>query len=197
LQETIPQLEEELETLVSRFVENATRARAPAMGEITRHRLFEGHNSAIVRPNGEEDETEIREFSAESEIPSKTVLYANLDEILQCFLPVAEAMASDHEKMFFEVMRETTKKTGNVVDGGGQPLSHEMILEVLETIQIDFDADGNPRMPTMMISPAMEPRIKELIDDPAAKNFEKEQQKIIEKKRLEWRDREANRTLVG
>lgn len=197
MQETIPELEEELETLVGKFVENATRIRAPAMGELSRHRVFEGHHSAIVRPSGEEDETEFREFSAESEIPSKTVLYANLDEILECFIPVAEAMANDHEKMFFETMHQVTEKTGNVVDGGGKPLSHESILKVLETIQIDFDSDGNPRMPTMMISPAMEPRLKELINDPASKEFEKKQKEIIDRKRLEWRDREANRTLVG
>lgn len=197
MQETIPQLEEELETLVSKFVENVARARAPAMGEVSRHRLFEGHKSAIVRSGGEEDETEIREFSAESEIPSETILYGSLDEILQCFVPVAEAMANDQEKMFFDTLRQATEKTGNIVSGDGQPLSHQKILEVLETIEIDFDAEGNPRMPTMMVSPAMAPRIQELMNDPAAKEFEKKQKEIIERKRLEWRDREANRTLVG
>lgn len=197
MQETIPQLEEELETLVSKFVENAARARAPAMGEVSRHRVFEGHQSAIVRPSGETDDTEFREFSAESEIPSDTLLYSSLDEIFKCFIPVAEAMANDQERMFFEIMHQVTQKTGNVVDGGGQPLSHEKILEVLETIQIDFDTDGNPRMPTMVISPAMAPRMKELADDPSAKEFEEKQKKIIEKKRMEWREREANRTLVG
>ncbi len=167
------------------------------MGEMSRHRVFEGRKSAIVRPSGEEDETEFREFSAVSEIPRKTVLYSGLDEILECFIPLAEAMANDQEKMFIETMHQVTNKTGNVVDGRGQPLSHEKILEVLETIQIDFDSDGNPRMPTMMISPAMVPKIRELINDPEAKEFEKKQKEIIEKKRLEWRDREANRTLVG
>lgn len=197
MQETIPQLEEELENMVSKFVENAARAYAPVIGEVSRHRLFEGHQSAIVRPSGETDGTEFREFSAESEIPRDTILYSDLDEIFECFIPVAAAMANDQERMFFEIMHRASQKTGNVVDGGGQPLSHEKILEVLETIQIDFDKDGNPRMPTMVISPAMAPRIKELADAPSVKEFEAKQQKIIEKKRMEWREREANRTLVG
>lgn len=197
MQETIPELEEELENLVSKFVENATRARAPAMGSISRHRIFEGKQSVIIRPDGEENETKFHAFSADSEIPSKTLLYSSLNEILECFIPVAEAMAKDHEKMFFETMDEVTKKTGNIVHGGGQPLSHEKILEVLEVIQIDFDSDGSPIMPTMIISPAMEPRLKELMNDPSAKEFEAKQNAIIERKRLEWRDREANRTLVG
>lgn len=197
MQETIPQLEEELETLLSKFVENAARARAPVIGEVSRHRVFEGHQSAIVRSGGEMDDTEFREFSAESEIPSDTILYSGLDEIFECFIPVAEAMANDQERMFFETMHQVTQKTGNIVDGGGQPLSHEKIFEVLETIQIDFDTDGNPRMPTMVVSPAMAPRIKELANDPSAKEFEAKQKKIIEKKRMEWREREANRTLVG
>ena len=167
------------------------------MGEVARHRLFEGNNSAIVRPDGEEDETEIRRISAGSEIPSKSLLYASLDELLLCYIPVAEDIAYDQEKMFFEVMRKVTEKTGNIVDGRGQPFSYETILEVLKTIQIDFDSDGKPRMPTMMISPEMMPRIKELSEDPAARKFEKRRQEIVEMKRLEWREREANRTLVG
>ncbi|WP_370316000.1 hypothetical protein [Sagittula sp.] len=197
MQETIPQLEEELETLVSKFVENAARARSPAMGEVARHRVFEGHQTAIVRPNGETDDTEFREFSADSEVPSDTILYSSLDEIIKCFIPVAEAMANDQERFFVEIMHQVTQKTGNVVDGGGQPLSYEKILEVLEVIEIDFDANGNPRMPTLMINPALAPRIKEMADGPSAKEFEKKLKKIIEKKRLEWREREANRTLVG
>ena len=197
MQETIPQLEKKLETLVSKFIGNAVRVRAPAMGEVSRHRVFEGHQSAIVRPSGETDDIEFREFSAESEIPSDTILYSGLDKIFECFIPVADAMANDQERMLFEIMHQVTQETGNVVDGGGQPLSHEKILELLETIQIDFDTDGNPRMPTIFISPTVAPRMKELADAPSAREFEEKQKKIIEKKRVEWREREANRTLVG
>lgn len=197
LLEAIPQLEEELNALVIRFVDNAVKARAPAMAKSSRHRLFEGHKSTIVRPGGEEEDIELREFSAESVMPKTTILYASIAEILQCFIPIAESMATDHEKMFFDVMEQVTEKTGNIVDGGGQPLSFEGILKAFEAIQIDFDSHGNPRMPTMMIGAALGPRIKELVNDPAVKDFEKKQEEIINKKRLEWRDREANRTLVG
>lgn len=197
MQETIPKLEEELEILVSKFVTNSANARAPAMQGIRRHRVFEGHRSAILRPGGKEDEIEYREFSAESEIPSDTILYSDLDTILECFIPVAEAMAAEQEMNLFKIMHEVTEKTGNVVDGRGQPLSYEKILEVFETMQIDFDSDGNPKMPTMVINPTLEPRVKQLMNDPAAKEFEKNLGAIIDKKRLEWREREANRTLVG
>lgn len=197
MQESIPQLEEELEELVGKFVENAVKVRAPLTGEADRHRAFEGHRSAIVRTDGEIDQTEFREFRAESEIPKKTLLYSTLNEILECFLPMVESMANDHEKMFLEVMQQATEKTGNVVDGRGKPFSLEMFLEVLEKIQIDFDADGNPRMPTLTISPPMEAKIKKLINDQGNSGFENKQKEIIDRKRIEWRDREANRTLVG
>ncbi|MGY6703723.1 hypothetical protein [Roseinatronobacter sp.] len=84
MQETIPQLEEELEELVSKFVENATWARAPALREVSRHRVFEGRQSTIVRPSGEADDTLFREFSTESEISSDTILYSSLDKIFEC-----------------------------------------------------------------------------------------------------------------
>ena len=194
--ETIPKLEEEFSRLASRFIENAIRARAPAFRQISRHRVWEGRQSTIVRPNGDEDDTEFHEFSTESEISVDTILYSSLDEILQCFMPVAKAMARDHEKMLFETINQVTARTGNVVHGG-QGLSYDKILEALETIQIDFDADGNPMMPTIIVGPAMEAKMRELINDPTGKDFQKRQADIIDKKRLEWCAREASRTLVG
>ncbi|WP_306142619.1 hypothetical protein [Roseibium sp. MMSF_3412] len=197
MQETIPQLENEIEELVSRFVEHETKVRSPGIGEVPRHRVFEGDQSAIIRPDGENDDTDFREFSATSRIPSNKILYSTFDEILKYFVPVAEALASHQATMFFEVIDQTTKKTGNIIDWKGNPLSFETILEALEKVQIDFDEDGKPSMPTMVISPSMRPKIEELMSDPKRPEFERKQKEIIEKKRLEWRDREANRTLVG
>lgn len=61
----------------------------------------------------------------------------------------------------FSTLTQVTDFTGNVVDGKGKGLSHEMLIEMLEKIHIDFDQDGNPLLPSIVIHPDM------------AKNFEK------------------------
>ena len=197
MQETIPGLEGELESLVAKFLEDEIRSHNPGFGDVERHRVFEGDHSSITRPNGDQDDTIYRESSAASEIPSEKILYSSLPQILACFAPAIKEMAGDQASLFFEVMDNATKKTGNVVDGKGKPISFDLILETLEKIQIDFDQNGDPLMPTMMISPAMRPRLEELMRHPDRDQFERKQKQLIDKKRLEWRDREANRTLVG
>ncbi len=196
MQETIPPLEKDLDDFLNRFVDIQIRMRSPASGQVSRHCIFEGHNYAIVRASGEEDDTGIREFSAETQIDSDKLLYGNIDEILQCFLPAAEAMANDQEKALFETMQKASEEVGNVVDNKGQPLSFDALLAVTEKIQIDFDSDGKPKLPTIFIHPDVQPHLEKLMNSPEAKEFEGTQKKLIEKKRLEWREREANRTLV-
>ena len=100
-------------------------------------------------------------------------------------------------KVYLEVKEIVTTKTGNVVDAEGKPISYELLLRTLETIQLDFDDNGNPLMPTMVVSPEQYEKMKEKIveweNDPECnKQFEK----IINQKRKEWHDRESNRKLV-
>ena len=174
MQETVPQLEEELEKIVTNFVENAAKARSPEFVEVPRCRIFEGHQSTIVRTSGEEEEIDFKEFSSVSEISSEIILYSDINTIFDSFLPVAEGIASEQEKMFFEILNQATQKTGNVIDAEGEKFSPEMILEALEKIQIDFDAEGNPRLPQLVVGSAVYERIKQLINEPAQREFEEE-----------------------
>jgi hypothetical protein len=88
-------------------------------------------------------------------------------------------------------------KTGNVISGKGKPFTFDHFLEALEKMLIDFDEDGNPFMPSILISPEDWERIKSDFPkwdtDPENK---KKIQSIINKKRDEWYDRESHRKLV-
>lgn len=195
--EAAPKLEQELDELLNDYVESAVSMFSPVISEIDRHRVFEGHRNLMLRDTGEVDETDIRKVSGEAELKVETILYGTIQEILETFLPAAESMASGQMQMLIETLNETTEKTGNKVEGHGQPLSFDLILETLEKIEIAFDREGNPEMPTMMVHPDMRARIEALGNDPKKNEFEKQQQQLIDRKRLEWRAREANRTLVG
>ena len=73
-----------------------------------------------------------------------------------------------------------------------------MMWDMLEKIHIDFDKNGQPRMPNMVIHPdtleRIRPKLAEWEADPAIK---KRRIEILAKKKEEWRDRESNRKLVG
>ena len=109
----------------------------------------------------------------------------------------AEELREQQSKLVFERMNEVTQKTGNTVDAKGQPLSHHLLLQTLEKIEIDFDDEGQPIMPTLVVSPAQYEKFKKKIvewekDPKCQDNFNK----LIESKRKVWHDRESNRKLV-
>jgi len=197
MQETSPKLEEDLEGLLNKYLESAVSMFSPVVSDIDRHRVFEGHRNVMLRDTGEVDETDVRQISGDAELKVETILYGTVQEILETFLPAAESMASGQMQMLIDTLNQATEKTGNKVDGKGKPISFDLILETLEKIEIAFDRDGNPEMPTMMVHPDMRARLEALDKDPGKSDFEKEQKKLIDRKRLEWRAREANRTLVG
>jgi hypothetical protein len=102
------------------------------------------------------------------------------------------------KRMLFEAMHEATEMTGNVVDRRGKPLDHDAIFEMLELIQIDFDVQGQPDMPSMVIHPDMGPTIERLAKEAEeSPELQKRHDQIMRRKKEEFLAREADRKLVG
>lgn len=190
-------LERDIDAALTRFIMRVADEYAPIMNEIQTYQIFEGDKTVMIRENGDIEETKIHEAGTEQEIPNETILYGSLQKLADAFRPVGESMANDKERMMFKAMNEVTKKTGNVVDGKGRPFSHELLLEVLERIQIDFDENERPKMPTMVVSPSLGERIQKLMKEQEKPEIQRRFDEVLSKKKVEWREREADRTLVG
>jgi len=82
---------------------------------------------------------------------------------------------------------------GTATDAGGQKLSRKLIQESFEKMQINFDAAGQPIMPTIVVHPDM---LKQLEDLPPATDEEiRAWDEMIERKRGEFNDRQRHRKL--
>jgi hypothetical protein len=82
---------------------------------------------------------------------------------------------------------------GTATDAAGQKLSHKLIRESFEKMEINFDDTGQPIMPTMVVSPDMFKQIQEL---PAATAEEtRAWDEMIERKKREFNDRRRYRKL--
>ena len=151
-----------------------------------------------IRPDGRSDETELKQASAETSIRFDEVPHLSIQDRLAKLDDAAREMARQISEHAFGQINEAVERVGNVVNSGGKPLSPDVFLDVIEKIHLDFDADGNPSQLTMVIPPSMAERAKEtmqrLHQDP---EYDRRYREIIEKKRMEWRDREAARKLVG
>lgn len=197
MQERYPKLEKDIQAVLIQFVSSVADQNSPIMSNVKSHVIHEGQSSAILRPSGERESINMRSFSTESIISKDTILYGKVDEIAEALRPVGEAIATDKEKVMFEALHESTKASGNVVDAKGRPLSLELLLEVLEKIQIDFDIDGQAQMPTMVVAPSMMQKIHEMSTGPDADEYQRKFDELIKHKKAEWRAREADRILVG
>jgi hypothetical protein len=108
---------------------------------------------------------------------------------------VAEARFS--ERPVFEGLDKTLEAAGQVDDAKGAKIAPELILRMLERIEMEFDDAGQNHL-TVVIHPDKMPAFaaasRELDEDPVMRERHRE---LIERKREEWRVREASRRLVG
>ena len=168
------------------------------VGEIPHCIIKEGRNPATIRPDSSKDETKLQKSSVETTFKSEEIPYLSVQERIARLDDAARKMAGQISTTAFATINEALDKVGNVIDGRGKPLSPAIFFEVLEKIQLDFDNDGNFKELTVVIPPEMTERFKEVMEkiqqDP---ELVRRYEEIINKKRMEWRDREAARKLVG
>lgn len=79
--------------------------------------------------------------------------------------------------------------TGNVVDAQGQSI-WEAQLEMLETIEIHFDEDGNPTLPSLVLHPDTADKLGDPPD-----GFVERFNEILTRRRDEWLAQRRTRRL--
>lgn len=120
----------------------------------------------------------------------ETILSTDIDSWLAMLDEQGEKAAEQIEKQFFEFMARVTADAGQVIDAKGKPLSHDLINDMLEKLQIDFDDDGKPELPTLVATP----KTVEKLGEPTAEQL-KRRDEIIERKRREFIARRRVRKL--
>ena len=93
----------------------------------------------------------------------------------------------------FDLLARTCQAAGTAFDAGGKPFSFDVFLSGLENIEISFDADGKPELPTMVMGPQMAEQIRAL--PPVTPEQQKRLDELIERKRKEHYARRRHRKL--
>ena len=116
---------------------------------------------------------------------------------LEAFAVALDDMATDALKQLmpklFERIGCLSKAAGTTVDARGEPLSYELYLRGLETAEIDFDENGNPDLPTMVVGPDLYEAWQKL--PPPTEAQQKALHELIERKKREFNDRRRHRKL--
>lgn len=147
--------------------------------------IYKSENKKLEVPSGH--------ASAEVLLKVEDVYDFNLEKICVDIFQFCQDMLKQFTEGMFDTLTQVTDFTGNVVDGKGKGLSYEMLLEILEKLHIDFDDEGNPKMPTMVINPGMEEQVEKLKQDEAL--YKGKIEEIIKKKKDAYYAEKGSRGL--
>jgi hypothetical protein len=94
---------------------------------------------------------------------------------------------------FFEMLRRCSEGAGTATDLGGKPITYELWLEMIAKMDIDFDDQGNPDLPSLVAGPGVMEQLKAL--PPPTKEQHAAMAALIEIKRKEHHARRRDRKL--
>jgi hypothetical protein len=193
-----PNLKRQFRKRLLQVMERKISQRAPLAGRIPHYRQVEGSETSYEDHLGIIRDSKAQEVRAAFTIPRNLPPLKTIQQVFEALEAAAEDMARQSETMIFQKLDESTREVGNVLDAGGRPFDPAMLLEMLDSIWIDFDENGKPEMPTIVLHPDMFNSIKDRFQElEADRDFMAKRAEIIARKREEWRDRESHRKLVG
>lgn len=92
-------------------------------------------------------------------IPFDVIRNTDIDQFTTLLYDFAEAHRHELGGAFVRTMMEVTEATGNTINAEGRPLSFDMINDAIELIDISFDEQGKPNLPSIMVGPEMSKRL--------------------------------------
>ncbi len=188
------------DTLSKWYIQHLNLARSKRLGPLERpvQIHFEGDRQEIIREDGTEEVTQYTIASSQIEIDLTDYEQLTVDELAYRVYMAGNDIGNQQAEFIFEKIERSSSTIGHNYDAGGQPLSVELFLDTLESIDITFDADFNPIWPTIIVGPGLEKKMKEIIVEIETSTSNKERfENIMVYKRRKWLDREASRKLVG
>ena len=193
----LAKLDEDFEIAFGKLVRNTAKSNG-LLKEIKAHIIHEGRKTTIRRGTEAPDITEMKTASGDITTSFDDIENIDWKAVLTMAENIAKQMAEQQTSHMLNTMNEATKKTGQIYNSKGAPLTNEAILQLLSMMQINFENDTALGDISIVVPPAMIPTLqrldKEFNESPELK---KKMNQLLEKKRDEFREREANRNLVG
>lgn len=188
-----PDVRKHASEILMKWFQRRVFQRTGVLQEMKPRRLEEGHRVEFHRLDGTVDHVEMNCVRSKLELRLDHFREKGLQAVLEALDRTAADLAQKQSRFFFKRLDEVCDEAGQTVDGKGRPVSFDVMIELLDKMDIDFDDAGNPVLPTLISSRKVQESFEKLeTTDEQNKRFDK----LIEEKRFAWRDRESNRRLV-
>ena len=150
-----------------------------------------------MRSDESESNTDMQQLSSMMEIRFNEIPDLTFETAIAKYDEMILDMVRKQTGFALERLSEDIPKSQSV-DAKGKTLDAELILQMLETIQLDFYPDGRPHE-LHVVGGLFSPERLKAVDEEFQNNPELQNRhnELLAKKREEWRAREASRKLVG
>lgn len=122
-------------------------------------------------------------MGAEIHVEGDAVKQCDIETFATRLFEFAEAREKNIMESFIKNMNLITDYTGNVFDNKGAPASVDNLIEMFDKMEIPFNRDGTPKLPSMLTSPSMQESLKSVM---SSEEFKIRFEKVIQKKRNEY-----------
>jgi hypothetical protein len=131
-------------------------------------------------------------IEAESSVSIDTVRNTEIEDHTRFLYELATSSIRAFAPEFFKGLGEVTDAVGMSLDAEGKPFSFDMLNDMLEKLHIEFDEEGEPILPALVMHPMMAEQIRNMKPTPEQ---EKRHAEIIERKRAEYYAKKRTRRL--
>jgi DNA-binding transcriptional regulator of glucitol operon len=194
----LPKLKRDIRKRLDLYLRRQINARHGVFCEAPKHIIQEGDRMRIAREDGTIDESNLEQASAEMSLRAEEIPHMTIKERMAKLDDVADEIVRQQLKHLFQTVKDVCDKTGQSVDARGKTLDADVVLAIIEKMQLDFDDMGHHKEISVVVPPALTEQMKKVLEqiesDPVLR---KRYEDIVMRKRIEWRDREASRKLVG
>lgn len=170
----------------------------PILADMKTYTQHEGRSMRYEQVGYGEKQEALQEVSIPIGITADEVPTLIGDKLHEKMQKVADALGAHQIKTLLAKHDEATQMTGNRIDAAGRPLDGPMLLEMMSTMPLDFDTNGNILPTTTFLThPSMMPTYKaaiaEIENDP---ELQSRHRKSVAEQHHEWVDRENRRKLA-
>jgi hypothetical protein len=152
----------------------------PVLGRIERQRTPHAGPTRNVRVPQVLDQSPER-LEAVAHIKKADVRECNVDAHSAFLAELADQHVSAAARMLYRAADAVTTATGMTQDAGGQPLTWDVILDMVERMPITFNSDGSPNLPEVVAHPDTISKLAPITSAQLAR-----QDEILRKKKEEY-----------
>lgn len=170
-----------------------TIANTPIVSYFSSRVIYEGNRVLFRQADGAEHVIYLEAHETEFEVDSEGFESASPEAVTRAIERASARAAAEMEGDLFRLLEQVGPESGLVFKGQGIDGFRQNFLKAIETMQVEFDADGKPEL---IITTSNRELGHQLAEADFDDDLERQIQAAIEAKRHEWIVRESRRRLA-